>query len=355
MEHKNLKKYLDKPQKVWYNKSTKTKERGDTPKMRKKYYLTLDTETATLGFTNEMNLSEKDKQKIAIMRPIIYDIGWVIADRNGNIVKKVNYLVQETFFVPTVFFTAYYKDKRPFYMAELAQGHISAKCWNEIVEELSADLASVDIATAYNAAFDFKKAIPFTEEYIQALYSADYVAWEKAQKRLCEKVIAGETKKDTNPEYLTPVLLLRDVEYPIADLWDIACDRLINIDKYRNYCLENDLLTASKQYFKTSAETAFQYLMNQWDFVENHTALSDAEIETQILAKALKKGKIEPTLGAFPFRKLGTTYDYVTEKKPKYIARLIDSLEDYKNSITNQWYKNKVQNIIDTLKEADNG
>jgi hypothetical protein len=95
--------------------------------------------------------------------------------------------------------------------------------------------------------------------------------------------------------------------------------------------------------------------MNQWDFVENHTALSDAEIETQILAKALKKGKIEPTLGAFPFRKLGTTYDYVTEKKPKYIARLIDSLEDYKNSITNQWYKNKVQNIIDTLKEADNG
>ena len=240
-------------------------------------------------------------------------------------------------------------------MAELAQGHISAKCWNEIVEELSIDLASVDIATAYNAAFDFKKAIPFTEEYIHALYSADYVAWEKSQKKLCEKVIAGETKKDTDPDYLNPVLLLRDKEYPIADLWDIACDRLINIDKYRNYCLENDLLTASKQYFKTSAETAFQYLMNQWDFVENHTALSDAEIEMQILAKALKKGKIEPTLGAFPFRKLGTTYDYVVTKKPKYIESLIISLKQYQDLVSNEWYKNKIQNIINTLKEANNG
>lgn len=68
--------------------------------MRKKYYLTLDTETATLPFANEIAKNAKQKQKIAIAKPLVYDIGWVITDRLGNRVKRVNYLIQETFFVP---------------------------------------------------------------------------------------------------------------------------------------------------------------------------------------------------------------------------------------------------------------
>ena len=76
-------------------------------------------------------------------------------------------------------------------------------------------------------------------------------------------------------------------------------------------------ITQSAQYFKTSAETSIQYLMKQHDFIEDHTALSDAIIESQILTKALKKGKVEKGIEAFPFRNLGTTFDYV-EENPKY-------------------------------------
>ena len=76
--------------------------------MRKKFYLTLDTETATLPFANEMAKTASEKQKIAIAKPLVYDIGWTITDRAGNVYKKVNYLIQETFFVPNVFNTAYY-------------------------------------------------------------------------------------------------------------------------------------------------------------------------------------------------------------------------------------------------------
>ena len=108
----------------------------------------------------------------------------------------------------------------------------------------------------------------------------------------------------------------------------IACEKLINIDRYRDYCLKNDLLTASVLYFKTSAETSFQYLTAQHNFVEDHTALSDATIEAQILTKALKKGKVEPQLSAFPFRNLGKTTDYV-QKKPKYKQKVIDALAEY--------------------------
>jgi hypothetical protein len=302
--------------------------------MRKKYYLTLDTETATLPFANELCKTAKEKQKIAIAKPLVYDIGWTITDRQGNTIKTENYLVQETFFVPNIFNTAYYKDKRPIYMKLLQEEKIKALNWNTIIERLIYDLDSTDLATAYNACFDFKKAIPFTESYIYHLYREDYNEWEDYQKRKC-KAILTEKNDSKNEDYLTPNFHLRGNNYPIADLWGVACDRLINIDKYRDYCLENKLLTASATYFKTSAETSFQYLMKNYDFVEEHTALSDAEIEAQILAKALKKGKVEPTIKPFPFRELGTSYEYV-KRKPQYTDVVAEALFDYINS-NNGW------------------
>lgn len=295
---------------------------------KKKLYLTLDTETATLPFANELCKNAKEKQKVAIAKPLVYDIGWIITDRQGNEIKKENYLIQETFFVPNVFNTAYYCNKRPIYMDLLAKGEIKTACWNEVIEKLIIDLNICDLATAYNACFDFKKAIPFTERYIKHLYSADYNRWEQEQRRKCEKIIKGMDDSN-NPEYLEPWFELRGKKYPIADLWGVACNRLINIDKYRNYCLDHKLLTASVIYFKTSAETSFQYLMKNYDFIEDHTALSDAIIESCILAKALKKGKVEPEIKAFPFRELGTTYDYVREKKPKYAGMLANLLIEY--------------------------
>jgi hypothetical protein len=94
--------------------------------------------------------------------------------------------------------------------------------------------------------------------------------------------------------------------------------------------------------------------MNDYDFIENHTALSDAEIEAQILTKALKKGKIEPQIKAFPFRELGTTYNYVLDKKPKYIDTVVELLEKYiedndgENRATSYWIR--ICNILEALK-----
>ena len=318
--------------------------------MRKKFYLVLDTETATLPFANDLCKSAKQKQKIAIAKPLVYDIGWVIIDRNGNIYKKVNYLVQETFFVPNVFNTAYYCDKRPLYMDLLEKNEIETKTWNKIIKELQIDLETCEMVTAYNACFDFKKAIPFTERYIYHLYRKDYNNWEKGQYTHCEKLLSGiKDDDDNNPEFLSPIFKLRKKEYPICDLWGLACTKLINIDKYRNYCLNNGLLTPSAIYFKTSAETSFQYLMANYDFIESHTALSDAEIESQILLKALKKGKVEPMIIAFPFRELGTTYDYAN-KKTKYKPIVKEKIEDYISTLSedSNYYK-KMLNILDTL------
>lgn len=296
--------------------------------MKKKFYLTLDTETATLPFASQLCKSAEQKKQVAIAKPLVYDIGWVITDRQGNVVKSVDYLVQETFFVPNVFNTAYYREKRPLYMAMLERGEIKIATWDTIMTALLEDLRTVDICTAYNAQFDFKRAIPFTERYIKHLYSADYNEWERKQYKKCQDIVRGK-KPGNSPDYMVPVFKLRGEEFPFADLWWIACDRLINIDKYRDYCLKNALLTASAQFFKSSAETTFQYLMRQYDFIEDHTALSDALIESQVLTKALKKGKVEAGLEAFPFRRLGTTFDYVTEKRPRYKSTVAEALSNY--------------------------
>jgi hypothetical protein len=45
---------------------------------------------------------------------------------------------------------------------------------------------------------------------------------------------------------------------------------------------------------RTTAEKVYAYLTGQHDFVESHTALSDAQIETEILHRLLAKRKTIP-------------------------------------------------------------
>lgn len=63
---------------------------------RRKYYMILDCETATLPFVSEIE-SPENKKKIAIAKPLIYDIGYQIIDINGNIYKRVSCLISEVF------------------------------------------------------------------------------------------------------------------------------------------------------------------------------------------------------------------------------------------------------------------
>lgn len=316
--------------------------------MKRKYYLILDTETATVPFAGTIARNEQEKKNIAIAKPLVYDIGWTISDRQGSIIKKENYLVQETFFVPQVFNTAYYRDKRPQYMEMFGKREIEALPWNNIIEILLQDCRNADFVCAYNAAFDFKKAIPFTEKYIKALYSNYYQKWENRQIESCKQIVNGYNNAK-NEKYLEPIFELRNEEFPIVDLWGLACQRLINNKRYKDYCLKNGLLTQSGLYFKSSAETSFQYLAKEYNFIESHTALDDALIETKILAKALQKGKVFPMISAFPFRELGYTYDYVREN-PKYKQVVIDKINSYlseKND--NSKYTNRLLNIISML------
>lgn len=296
---------------------------------KKKFYLTLDTETATLPFADKICDNANDKKKIAIAKPICYDIGWIITDRKGKEIKKESFLVQETFYNTAVFDTGYYHEKRPIYIEKLSRGEIKVAPWEDIMNMLIFDLAACDIALAFNACFDFKRSIPFTERYMKAFYSKNYYKWEAKQKQKCEGLIRG-IEKPKNPEYLDPIFKLRGGEYPICDLWGIACQTLINNCRFKDYCCQNEKFTDSAMFFKTSAENVFAYLTHDVTFKESHTALEDAIIESQILTKVLKKIGIKPGITPFPFRELGTTVDYARNRyKGKYRGKVKEALFAY--------------------------
>lgn len=271
---------------------------------RRKYYLVLDCETATLPFATKYTSDEK--QKISIAKPLIYDLGWTITDKQGRIYKRRSFLISEIFSVPAVFDTAYYAEKRPIYLERLSHGAIDLTTWKQATSILVHDMELVDGVTAYNAMFDFKKAIPFTELYINKLYSPKYQEWEHLQESICDKITKNQYNK--NEKNFEPnIFRFRNKEYPLFDLWGLACNYLLNCNEYREMCHKNEWYTNSKKYYKTSAETAYRFCAKTTDFNEEHTALSDAEIESFLFSQIAQKtkGKFEMGIIYFPFKIVG--------------------------------------------------
>lgn len=273
---------------------------------RRKYYLILDCETATLPYTAKFT-SPKEKQRVSIAKPLIYDIGWTVVDKKGNIYKKKSFLISEIFSVPSVFNTAYYAEKRPIYLERLKGGAIDLVTWETAISELVHDMELVEGVGAYNAMFDFKKAIPFTELYINNLYSPNFNKWEEFQNSCCDEIVNGYCQS-AERQFEPDIFRFRGKAYRLFDVWGLTCIHLLNNDEYKRACLENGWKTDSGKYFKTSAETAFRFCANSGEFEEEHTALSDAEIESFLFGEAVKrnKGKLEFGIIFFPFRELGT-------------------------------------------------
>lgn len=277
---------------------------------RRKYYMVLDTETATLPFVSEYDNAEI-KKKIAIAKPLVYDFGYQIIDAKGNVYRRRSFLVSEIFSVPSVFNTAYYASKRPIYIERIKNGETIVKPWEEITDIFEADLQDVFAVGAYNAMFDFKKAIPFTEKYMNALYG-DYAEFERKQRFAC-KMIAENKAIDNTKNFDKEHFIFRGKKYRLFDLWGLSCEHILNNDEYKEQCLSNDWKSPSGKYFSTTAEKTFAFVSGNDNFSEAHTAIEDTEIESEIFSIIAKKTKNKFAYGIiyFPFRILGKIEEYL--------------------------------------------
>ena len=115
------------------------------------------------------------------------------------------------------------------------------------------------------------------------------------------------------------IFRFRGKEYALFDLWGLSCEYLLDNDEYKKACILNGWQTESGKYFKTSAETTYRFITGNVSFDEAHTAIDDADIESEIFALVVKKAKNKVEMGIeyFPFRILGTVARFL-DLHPEY-------------------------------------
>ena len=242
---------------------------------RKNYYIVLDTE----------GLGLNDSKKKIYGRQRSYDIGYVIIDKKGNIIKMFNALTQEIFGDNKLMETAYFADKIPLYDYMIDNKEIKVKLFNKIINELKRDLKKYNIKgiLAYNVNYDICALVE----------TAQYTMKGNCPKLKFETTKNG--KKKPMFEQFLQKLLNTKVEF--YDIWTMACASL---------CQQKTFIANAKYTKKgniiTNAETVYQYVTDQNDFVEDHTALSDAIIESEILARIFANGCSLMKAMYFPYR-----------------------------------------------------
>ena len=208
---------------------------------RKKYIMVLDTETTNNNMESKFNDG------------LVYDIGFTIADKKGNIYAKRSYAVKEIFDWKELMDTAYYKNKLPKYYEKLAKGEMKKETiWNiRKAIKTAMEYFNITEVWAFNANFDLT-TLNNTVRYLSGSG--------------CRYFFKYGTE--------------------ICDIWHVACQTLGLQKTFQWENVRND-----KGNLITNAERMFGYIIQNETFEEEHTGLADAEIETKILARCLASHK----------------------------------------------------------------
>ena len=201
---------------------------------RKKYFVTMDVET------------------IGVEKPLVYDLGYAIHDKKGNVLIARSFLIKETWDNDKLMRTAYYSSKIGLYHEKIQKGVIEVKSWLDALGTLHDDLRKykVHVACAYNLSFDMR-ALSFTHQHYN--YTGKILPYK--MDLLC--------------------------------IWGMACETVCKQKMFREFCDKYKLVSPAGNY-KTSAEIVYRYLTNNIGFIEEHTGLADVFIEIEILSRCIK-------------------------------------------------------------------
>ena len=208
---------------------------------RKNYYVVFDTETAN-----------------GLDDPIVYDLGFAIVDKKGNVYEKFSFVIREVFYgMKDLMKSAYYAEKIPMYEKQIAKGerkvvslYEAKKIFSEVCKKYN-----VKVAIAHNARFDYRST-------------------SKTQR------------------YITKSKYRFFLPYGI-ELWDtmkMANDTICKQTHYKEWCYNNGHLTKNGRVRKT-AEILYKYISGNDDFIESHTGLEDVLIEKEIFVHCMRQHK----------------------------------------------------------------
>lgn len=223
------------------------KERIDK---RKKYIAVVDTETAN-GFM--------ENGKINLFYSLVYDYGYIIRDKAGNILVARSFAIAEIFLDKELMSSAYYAEKIPQYWEEIKSGKRQLVKFSTMRKIFLADCKKYNVSTvtAHNANFD-----------VRALNNTI-------------RLLTG-----SNCRYFFPR------KFEIWDTLKMSRDVFGQLKGYKNYCVNNNYMTKHKvPQIRCTAEILYKYISGNDDFIEQHKGIDDVLIESEILTYCLKSHK----------------------------------------------------------------
>lgn len=224
------------------NNTTGIKVEGTKVDKRKKYIMVLDVETAG-----------------NIGKPLVYDLGFAVIDKKGNIYEEKSFVISEIFDNQKLMEGAYYSNKLPLYYEGLENGKYQKVSFMKAREEFLKLMYKYDISTisAYNLNFDMR-----------------------ALKTTMEK-FNGKGMKFLTADF-------KDID--LLCIWSFACEVLYSRKSFINFIDKHNYMTPKGNPL-TNAEVGYQYITGNTDFEEAHMGLDDVRIEAKILAKCIAQKK----------------------------------------------------------------
>ena len=181
-----------------------------------------------------------------------YNVGYLILDTESRacLVKR-EFVIEQIWHNLPLFNTAYYANKRSIYVGAMRARTIRMEKFGYVTQQMLRDFRNYEVerAFAYNSAFD-EKVFEFNCDWFKVVNPFETV--------------------------------------PISDIRGFVHHFMID-DTFRAWCEENNSFTESGHY-STTAEALTRYIRSDASFIEDHTALSDSEIEAEILFACLDRG-----------------------------------------------------------------
>lgn len=219
--------------------------------MKKNYYVVLDTETCNGIMVNN---------KLDLSCSLVYDIGWAIVDKKGEVYEKRSFIIKDIFYdEKSLMKTAYYAKKIPMYLKEIKEKKRQVEKYFYVKKALKQDCKKYYIKAiiAHNAAFDVNAV-------------------------------------NTTQRWLTKSRYRFFLPYGI-EIWDtliMAQDTIGQERGYKHFCERHGYMTKHKiPRPRLTAEILYKYITGDYDFIESHTGLEDVLIEKEIFAACMKKHK----------------------------------------------------------------
>lgn len=194
--------------------------------------------------------------------PICYDTGWtVMDDETGETLAERSFVVADIFInEPQLMAEAFFADKIPQYVADIADGKRTLKRWANIRKALVTDckVFNVKAIMAHNMRFDYRSTA-VTQRWLTSSKSRYFFPY-------------GVEIWDT-------LKMARQVFGADAD--------------YIQFCIDNGYTLANGKTPRFTAEILYRFLTNDPTFTEAHCGFEDTQIEKEIFLACVKR---DPTI-----------------------------------------------------------